>query len=62
MQKTKDQATQTLLKTGRELLSFGWVNRFCSTCGTIRVYGLLEDDWSGFFLLFILSTITDFIF
>jgi len=41
MQKTTDRATQTPLKTKRELLCFGRVSRFCSTCDTSRVYGLL---------------------
>ena len=33
-QKTKDQVTQTTLKTGAELMCSGRVTNFCSTCDT----------------------------
>jgi len=36
-QKNKDRATRTLPKTGRELMSFGRVGRYCSICNTRRV-------------------------
>ena len=34
MQKTKDQATRTPLKTGGELMCSGMVSSFCFTTGT----------------------------
>jgi len=36
-QKSKDRATRTSLKTGRELRFSGRVSSFCSTCGTRNV-------------------------
>jgi len=50
IQKTKDRATWTPLKTGGELMLSGKVGSSCSTCGTRRVI-LVTSKWCIYIMI-----------